>query len=101
MMPPTDDESGRPVVVRSRITPDESYSVRNAAALPFERVGIAALEHVLLDPGFVRPAAAESRTGKAASIRAMLGWEPETVTPSLPARIVGAGLDAFDSSSGY
>ncbi|SDG75576.1 GDPmannose 4,6-dehydratase [Sinosporangium album] len=53
------------------------HSVRDVARVAFEYVGLRWEDHVVVDPGLVRPAEVETLCADSAAAREALGWEPE------------------------
>ena len=58
------------------IATGETHSVREFCELAFAQVGLDWRDHVVLDPGLLRPAEVESLVGDASAARRDLGWEP-------------------------
>jgi GDPmannose 4,6-dehydratase len=56
-----------------------THSVYDAVRMAFEHVGLNWRDHVVIDPGLVRPAEVETLCADPGRARAELGWEP-TVT---------------------
>jgi GDPmannose 4,6-dehydratase len=74
------------------IATGEPHSVREFAALAFERASLDWEEHVVSDPLFLRPAEVDHLVGDAARARAELGWEPKTSFPELVGLMVDSDL---------
>jgi GDPmannose 4,6-dehydratase len=70
-----------------------SHSVREFCQLAFARVGLAAEDHVVLDPRFVRPAEVDLLVGDATKAEQVLGWKPELSLEDLVAMMVDADLE--------
>jgi GDPmannose 4,6-dehydratase len=71
------------------------HSVREVAELAFREVGLDWREHVVVDPGLVRPAEVDQLVGDATRAREELGWRPEVTFEELIARMVRADLAAL------
>jgi GDPmannose 4,6-dehydratase len=71
----------------------ESHSVRELCELAFARVGLAAEDHVVLDPRFVRPAEVDLLVGEAGKAERQLGWKPEVSFKELVEGMVDADLE--------
>ncbi|ARZ72142.1 GDP-mannose 4,6-dehydratase [Streptomyces sp. HU2014] len=54
----------------------QMHSVRDAARIAFESVGLDWEEHVVIDPALVRPAEVETLCADYSNAREGLGWEP-------------------------
>jgi GDPmannose 4,6-dehydratase len=70
-----------------------THTVRECAELAFERVGLRAADHIIIDEALKRPAEVEALIGDASKARRVLGWEPRTSFEELIARMVDADLD--------
>ena len=69
-----------------------THTVRECADLAFERVGLRADDHVVVDDAFKRPAEVDELVGDASKARRELGWEPRTSFEELIALMVDADL---------
>jgi GDPmannose 4,6-dehydratase len=69
-----------------------THSVRECAELAFDRVGLRATDHVVVDEALKRPAEVEALVGDASKARRILGWEPRTSFEDLIALMVDADL---------
>ncbi|HZH28064.1 MAG TPA: GDP-mannose 4,6-dehydratase [Azospirillaceae bacterium] len=67
-------------------------SVERFCELAFGQVGLNWRDHVVLDPGFLRPAEVDVLLGNPAKAKAKLGWEPQTSLEELVALMVEADL---------
>ena len=70
----------------------ETHSVREFCERAFSHVGLAYGDHVVTDPGLVRPAEVDRLVGDPARARAELGWEPTVSFDQLVAMMVDADL---------
>ncbi|AZS88691.1 GDP-mannose 4,6-dehydratase [Streptomyces griseoviridis] len=68
------------------------HSVRDAARIAFEHVGLDWEEHVVVDPNLVRPAEVETLCADASAARRELGWEPEVDFEQLMRMMVESDL---------
>jgi GDPmannose 4,6-dehydratase len=69
------------------------HSVRDCAALAFDRVGLRADDHIIVDDSLKRPAEVDTLVGDASKARRVLGWEPSTSFEELIALMVDADLE--------
>jgi GDPmannose 4,6-dehydratase len=69
-----------------------THTVRECAELAFERVGLDAADHIVVDEALKRPAEVEALVGDASKARRELGWEPRTSFEELIALMVDADL---------
>jgi GDPmannose 4,6-dehydratase len=69
------------------------HSVRECAELAFDRVGLRAADHIVVDDGLKRPAEVDTLVGDASKARHVLGWEPTTSFEELIALMVDADLE--------
>jgi len=69
-----------------------AHSVREVCEVAFARVGLDHERHVVVDPGFYRPAEVDHLLGDAARARAVLGWTPEVSFRELIEMMVDADL---------
>jgi GDPmannose 4,6-dehydratase len=67
-------------------------SVRAFCDLAFTHVGLAAADHVVIDPKFLRPAEVEVLLGDAGKAQRQLGWSPTITLEQLAAEMVEADL---------
>ena len=70
-----------------------THTVRECAELAFERVGLRAGDHVVIDEAFKRPAEVDTLVGDASKAQRVLGWEPRTSFEELIALMVDADLE--------
>ena len=70
------------------------HTVRDCAELAFDRVGLRAEDHIVIDESLMRPAEVETLVGDASKARLVLGWEPRTSFEELIALMVDADLAA-------
>jgi GDPmannose 4,6-dehydratase len=88
------DEPGDYVVATG-----EPHSVREFAAIAFERAGLDPENHVVTDPAFLRPAEVDHLVGDASKARAELGWEPKTSFRELAELMVDADLERLGAQA--
>ena len=69
------------------------HSVRDCAELAFDRVGLRADDHIVIDESLKRPAEVDTLVGDASKARRVLGWEPKTSFEELIALMVDADLE--------
>jgi GDPmannose 4,6-dehydratase len=69
------------------------HSVRDCAELAFDRVGLHAEDHIVIDDSLKRPAEVDTLVGDASKARRVLGWEPKTSFEELIALMVDADLE--------
>jgi GDPmannose 4,6-dehydratase len=68
------------------------HTVRECAELAFDRVGLRAEDHIVIDDSLKRPAEVDTLVGDASKARLVLGWEPRTSFEELIALMVDADL---------
>lgn len=73
----------------------ESHSVREFCEAAFSSVGLNWMEHVRVDPKFLRPAEVPDLRGDATRIREALGWQPKTSFAELVKVMVESDLEAL------
>jgi GDPmannose 4,6-dehydratase len=85
-----------------RDTPDdfviatgETHSVRELCEVAFRAVGLDYVDHVVIDPAFIRPAEVDLLVGDATKARTELGWKCEVDFYGLVEMMVAADLDAL------
>jgi GDPmannose 4,6-dehydratase len=76
-----------------------THTVRECAELAFERVGLRAADHIVVDESLKRPAEVEALVGDASKARRVLGWEPRTSFEELIALMVDADLALLSASA--
>ncbi len=69
-----------------------AHSVRDCVNVAFEHAGLSVAEHVVTDPGLLRPAEVEHLIGDASKARRVLGWEPRVSFEELIRMMVDADL---------
>jgi len=69
-----------------------AHSVRDCVDVAFEHAGLSVAEHVVTDPGLLRPAEVEHLIGDASKARRVLGWEPRVSFEELIRMMVDADL---------
>jgi GDPmannose 4,6-dehydratase len=69
------------------------HSVRDCAELAFDRVGLRADDHIVVDASLKRPAEVDTLVGDASKARRVLGWKPKTSFDELIALMVDADLE--------
>lgn len=72
-----------------------SYSVRDAAKIAFEHVGLNWEDHVVSDEKLYRPTEIKDLTGDYSLAKAELGWKPKTSFPELMKLMVETDLKRF------
>lgn len=70
----------------------QMHSVRDAARIAFEAVGLDWEEHVVVDPALVRPAEVETLCADSGNARRELEWEPEVGFEELMRMMVESDL---------
>ncbi|MFF4407421.1 GDP-mannose 4,6-dehydratase [Streptomyces sp. NPDC002536] len=70
----------------------QMHSVRDAARIAFEAVGLDWEEHVVVDPALVRPAEVETLCADSGNARRELDWEPEVGFEELMRMMVESDL---------
>jgi GDPmannose 4,6-dehydratase len=75
-----------------------THTVRECAELAFERVGLRASDHIVVDESLKRPAEVEALVGDASKARAALGWTPRTSFEEMIALMVDADLERLRQS---
>ena len=80
------------------IATGENHSVRDFAALAFDRVGLDWEKYVKMDERFMRPAEVPDLKGDASKARAGLGWAPETSFEALVHMMVDADVARYSQA---
>jgi GDPmannose 4,6-dehydratase len=75
------------------IATGKAHSVRDALEVAFDQAELAIDDHVVIDPGLLRPAEVEHLVGDATKARRLLGWEPEVDFEQLMRMMVDADLE--------
>jgi GDPmannose 4,6-dehydratase len=75
------------------IATNETHTVRELCEIAFERVGLEAKEHIVVNPAFVRPAEVDVLIGDPAQARAKLGWAPKVNFRQLVEMMVDADME--------
>jgi GDPmannose 4,6-dehydratase len=70
----------------------QMHSIRDAARIAFEHVGLNWEDYVEVDPALVRPAEVETLCADSGSARKALGWEPTIDFPDLMRMMVDSDL---------
>ncbi|MFJ8229628.1 GDP-mannose 4,6-dehydratase [Streptomyces sp. NPDC094448] len=70
----------------------QMHSVRDAARIAFDCVGLNWEDHVVVDPGLVRPAEVETLCADSSSARKQLDWKPTVDFPGLMRMMVESDL---------
>jgi GDPmannose 4,6-dehydratase len=78
-----------------------THSIRDAARIAFEHVGLDWEQHVAIDPALVRPAEVETLCADAGKARRALGWEPSVEFPDLMRMMVDSDLRSVSRESRY
>jgi GDPmannose 4,6-dehydratase len=66
------------------------HSVRDCLQVAFDHAGLSIDDHVVIDPGLLRPAEVEHLIGDASKAKGALGWEPEVSFEALIRMMVDA-----------
>jgi GDPmannose 4,6-dehydratase len=69
------------------------HSVRELVDVAFARVGLDPSEHVVVDPGLLRPAEVDRLVADASKARSVLGWEPRVSFEEFIPVMVDADLE--------
>jgi GDPmannose 4,6-dehydratase len=77
----------------------EPHSVREFAEIAFERAGLEAGRHIVVDSTFMRPAEVDELVGDASKAHAQLGWEPKTTFRGLTEVMVDADLERLSGAA--
>jgi GDPmannose 4,6-dehydratase len=80
------------------IATGENHSVRDFAALAFDRVGLDWEKYVKMDERFMRPAEVPDLKGDASKARAGLGWAPKTSFEALVHMMVDADVARYSQA---
>ncbi|WP_132249385.1 GDP-mannose 4,6-dehydratase [Methylobacterium segetis] len=75
-----------------------TVTVRDMCRIAFEHCGLAAEEHLVIDPALFRPAEVDVLLGDAAKAKSRLGWEPETSLEDMIREMVDADLKRLSAS---
>ncbi|MFC3813457.1 GDP-mannose 4,6-dehydratase [Lysobacter sp. GCM10012299] len=67
-------------------------TVRDMCEIAFRHLGLNYLDHLVIDPGFFRPAEVEVLLGNPAKAKARLGWAPKTSLEQLITMMVDADI---------
>lgn len=70
----------------------QTHSIRDAARIAFEHVGLNWEDYVAIDPALVRPAEVETLCADSSMARHILGWQPTVDFPDLMRMMVDADL---------
>jgi len=79
----------------------EEHSVREFAEIAFERVGLDAEKHIVVDPLFLRPAEVDQLVGDASKARRELEWAPRTTFRELVELMVDADMERVANELGW
>ncbi|MEV4615669.1 GDP-mannose 4,6-dehydratase [Kitasatospora sp. NPDC049258] len=79
----------------------QMHSVRDAARIAFECVGLNWEDYVEIDPGLVRPAEVETLCADASHAREQLGWEPKVDFEELIRMMVESDLEQAKVTRDY
>jgi GDPmannose 4,6-dehydratase len=90
------DEPGDYVIGTGR-----THSIRDAARIAFEHVGLNWEDHVAVDPALVRPAEVETLCADSSMARRALGWQPSIDFPDLMRMMVDADLRSVSRERQY
>lgn len=86
------DQADDYVIATGRTT-----SVRDFCKLAFEAVGLNYIDHIEVDPRFLRPAEVDVLLGNASKAKEKLGWVPECELEQLVNEMVAADLKRLSS----
>jgi GDPmannose 4,6-dehydratase len=75
------------------IATGETHSVQELCEIAFARAGLTWQDHVILDPGLVRPAEVDRLQGDASKAKRVLGWQPRVSFRQLIEMMVDADLE--------
>jgi len=78
-----------------------THSIRDAARIAFEHVGLDWEKHVAIDPALVRPAEVETLCADAGNARRALGWAPSVEFPDLMRMMVDSDLRSVSREGRY
>ena len=78
------------------ISSDEQHSVREFCEIAFQSVGLAADQHIEIDPRFFRPAEVATLLGDSTKARTELGWNPKVNFNQLVTMMVQADLERVE-----
>ncbi len=84
-------ESGSDYVVATGV----GATVRDFADASFSRVGLNWVDHVEIDPRYIRPTEVDALIGDASKTRDMLGWAPKTQWKELAELMVDSDLQNY------
>jgi GDPmannose 4,6-dehydratase len=84
-------ETGSDYVVATGV----GATVRDFADASFSRVGLNWVEHVEIDPRYIRPTEVDALIGDASKTRDMLGWAPKTQWKELAELMVDSDLQNY------
>ena len=79
----------------------QMHSVREAASIAFESVGLHWEDHVEIDPAYVRPAEVETLCADWSRSRDVLGWKPSVDFAELMAMMVESDLEQVRRERDY
>ena len=78
------------------IATGETHSVKEFAAVAFDRAGLDWAKHVEVDPNYFRPAEVDDLQGDPSKAKEVLGWEARTKFDELARIMVDADIQLLD-----
>ena len=84
-------ETGSDYVVATGV----GATVRDFADASFSRVGLNWIDHVEIDPRYIRPTEVDALIGDGSKTRDMLGWAPKTQWKELAELMVDSDLQNY------
>jgi GDPmannose 4,6-dehydratase len=79
------------------IATGETHTVQEFVDIAFARAGVSPLDHVKVDPAFLRPAEVDLLIGDPSKAKASLGWEPSVDFNGLVEMMVDAEIESLSS----
>ena len=71
----------------------QTHTVRDFVQIVFEELGLNYKNHLVIDPGFYRPAEVETLVANPAKAREKLGWNPKVSFEDVALSMVRADYD--------
>ncbi|MEP6909570.1 MAG: GDP-mannose 4,6-dehydratase [Actinomycetota bacterium] len=81
------------------IATGEPHSIQEFVDVAFARAGLDPAKHVVIDPGFLRPAEVDHLVGDASKARSKLNWEPRVSFQELVEMMVDADLERLSGGA--